>query len=81
MTEVAFFDENAPLTDQEVDRLETLALHLVARGFDKECHVCALEATLVVRAMNELRRWRRVQAGEIGYPVMDSGPLSGGGDV
>lgn len=51
--------EDTPLSSEELDRVESLALHLVARGFDRECHVCALEAPLIVRLAYEARESRK----------------------
>lgn len=63
MTEVAFFDENAPLDEDELQRLEHNALAMVARDYLTACPQCELEAPLVVRALIELRELREAQKG------------------
>lgn len=50
--------ENQELSEEELFRLDDLALTRVAAGFEGECPECSLDPLLVVRALFELGRLR-----------------------
>lgn len=57
------FDENQPLSEDELQRLEHNALAMVAREYMTACPQCEAEAPLIVRLAMEVRRLRAENEG------------------